>query len=99
MVDTASYYEELRGRVRGLLITIADQLPASTVALVSDMIDANESGVALETISEMLVESQGTISTDALMLASELVETMRLDPVNVDRLRPLAVADDQRPGS
>jgi hypothetical protein len=94
----ASYHEELRDRVRGLLITVADQLPASTVALVSEMIDANESGVALETISEMLVESQGKISAGTLALVSELVDTMRLDQVNVERLRPLVAADGEGRG-
>ena len=92
MGGMASHHEELRGRVRGLLITVAGRLPESTVALVSEMIDANEPGVALEVISEMLVESRGKISADTLALVSELVETMRLDPANVERLRPLAGA-------
>lgn len=92
MAGAASYREELRGKVRGL-IRVADQLPASTVALVTKMIDANESGVAVETISEMLVESRGTISPDTLAVVIGLVETMRRDPANVERLRPLVAGD------
>jgi hypothetical protein len=91
MAWTASYYEELRGRVRAVLIAVEAQLPSTTVDLVSEMIDANEPGVALETISEMLVESQGIISADILTLVRELVETMGLNRINVERLRPLVL--------
>jgi hypothetical protein len=89
MGGAASYYEDLRGRVRALLIMVADQLPGTTVDLVAEMIDANESGVALETISEMLVVSTGRIDEHELDIVRDLVATMRLDAVVVDRLRPL----------
>jgi hypothetical protein len=58
------------------------------------MVDANESGVALETISEMLVESDGRLSVDALGMVSDLVATMGLDQSVVERLRPLVRASD-----
>jgi hypothetical protein len=89
-VESTSYHDDLRGKVRALLIMVADQLPPTTVELVTEMIDANESGVALETISEMLVESRGAVTSNALAVVDDLVRTMRFDPVNVDRLRPLA---------
>jgi len=82
-------FEALQGRLRGLLITVADQLPAFTVGLVDEMIGANECGLALETMSEMLVESEGRIECDVVVAAEELVRLMGLDEVNVDRLRPL----------
>jgi hypothetical protein len=87
MSESSSHYEELQGRVRGLLIAVAPQLPAMTVGIVSEMIDANESGLALETLSEMLAESDAVISADTLASISSLVDMMGLDKVNVDRLR------------
>jgi hypothetical protein len=57
MAPSASQFEELQGRLRGLLIGVADQECRVTVQLVGEMIDANEGGVVLETISEMLAES------------------------------------------
>jgi hypothetical protein len=81
-------YEDIQGRLRGLLITVADQLPAVTVGIVSEMIDANECGVALEILSEMLVQSAARISAETLADVSALVQMMDMDKVNVERLRP-----------
>ena len=91
MTSAAPDFEELQGRLRGLLITVADQLPAFTVGLVVEMIGANECGLALETMSEMLVESDGRIELDVVVAAEALVRLMGLDEVNIDRLRPLVV--------
>lgn len=89
MAPDASRFEELQGRLRGLLITVADQLPPVTVQLVGEMIDANECGVALETISEMLVESHASIGLDVLMNVEDLAASMNMSAVNAERLRPL----------
>jgi hypothetical protein len=78
-------------RLRCLLITVADQLPAFTVGLVDEMIGANECGLALETMSEMLVESDGRIEREVVVATEELVRLIGLDDVNFDRLRPLVV--------
>ena len=83
----ASRHEEVQGRVRGILIAVASQLPVFTVGLVDGMIDANECGVALEIMSEILVESGAVISAETLLDVSSLVGEMGLDQVNVDRLR------------
>lgn len=91
MTSAAPDFEELQGRLRGLLITVADQLPAFTVGLVDEMIGANECGLALETMSEMLVESDSRIECDVVVAVEELVRLMGLDEINVDRLRPLVV--------
>ena len=85
----SSYYEELRGKVLALLIMIQDQLPSATVKIVAELVDANEPGVALETMSEMLVESGEAITLESLALVDDLVRTMQLDSVNVERLRSL----------
>lgn len=84
-----SHHDDVRGRVRGLLIVLADQLPAVTVGLVDEFLDADEQGVAVELLSEMLVESRARISSDTLAAFSTVVKEMELDPTNLDRLRPL----------
>ena len=89
MAPDVSHFEELQGRLRGLLVMVGHQLPRVTVQLVAEMIDANECGVALETISEMLVESRATIAPDVLASVTELVEAMDLPVVNIERLSPL----------
>jgi hypothetical protein len=89
MHESAPSYEEVQGRVRGLLITLAPQLPAVTVGLVDEMIDANECGVALEIMSEMLVESGGVISEKSLSDVASLVDDIGLDRVKVERLSSL----------
>lgn len=83
----ASRHEEIQGRARGLLITLAPQLPAVTVGIVDEMINANECGVALEIMSEMLVESGAIISQEAFSDFAALADEMKLDRLNVDRLR------------
>lgn len=88
-------HEDIRGRVRGLLITVADQVPALTVGLVDELLDANEPGVAVEILSEMLVESNAQISPNAIAIFEELVGEMQLDPLNVERLRPLVIDAEQ----
>lgn len=95
MTYDAAYYEDLQGRLRGLLIEVAKELPSVTVGLVDELIDANECGVALEMISDMLVESDGRIDVLVLTDVERLVEDMGLDVSNVDVLRPLVVERDQ----
>jgi hypothetical protein len=63
----AAYCADFPGRVRGVLIAVADAFPAQQVGLVDEAIDANEAGVALEGLVGMLDEahtrSQGKSST------------------------------------
>lgn len=83
-----SYYEDIQGRLRAILTTVASQLASDTVQLVDEMIDANECGVALEIMSEMLVESAATVSEETFSEVESLVDKMGMDRINVDRLRP-----------
>jgi hypothetical protein len=85
-------HEEMQGRVRGLLILVADQLPERTASLVEELIDHNESGVALEIMSDILVESGGALSAEAFEIAVSAAETMRLDRHCIDQLRSLLKA-------
>jgi hypothetical protein len=75
--------------VRGLLIELADQLPPVTVGRVEEMIDANEGDVALDMLSEMLVESGARLGEQTLADVASLVAAMGLSDEVVNRLRPL----------
>lgn len=87
----AAYFEDLQGRLRAVLINVAELLPSLTVGLVTEMIDANECGVALEMMSEMLVESEAVLDVTIVENFARLVEVMGMEAVNVERLRPLVV--------
>ena len=86
---SADAHDHIRARVRGLLISLAAQLPPATVGIVDELLDANEQGIALEILSEMLVESKARISPELMTVFIDIVDEMQLDRVNVERLRPL----------
>ena len=94
MAPDLSESEDLQGRLRGLLITVADQLPGVTAQLVGEMIDANEFGVALEILSEVLADSHAAITAGVVKDVAALAELVGLPPVNADRLRPLVIVKD-----
>lgn len=82
-------HEHVQGKLRGLLIELADQLSPVTVGLVDEMIDASEGDVALDMLSEMLVESGARLDEQTLAEVASLVATMGLSDEVVNRLRPL----------
>jgi hypothetical protein len=86
--DAISRNEEIVGRTRGLLIAVERELLPRTVEIVSELIDHNECAIAIEMMSEMLNETGGSISSDALNSLSELVAEMGLDEITVARLTP-----------
>ena len=51
-----AYYEEIAGTLRGLVIRLEDRLERPTVVFVTEEIDANELGLALEAIAGGLSE-------------------------------------------
>lgn len=89
MTYDAAYYEDLRGRARGALIAVAEQLPNQTAGLIDELIDHNECGVAVEMLSEALVEAGATIDQQTMASVDALVTTMGLDADVAARLRPL----------
>lgn len=85
----ATYYEDIRGRVRGVLIAVAEAFPAEQVGLVDELIDANEAGVALEMLVGMLLE-EGVPMDDSLVHQIErLVEHMGLSSELAKQVREL----------
>lgn len=73
------WHEDMRGRVRALLILTEEQLPDETADLVSDLIDSNEYGVALEVLSDMLVEARAVLTAEVVVVTAELAALMGLD--------------------
>jgi hypothetical protein len=83
------YFQEMQRRVRAVKNTVAHQLPVVTVGVADELINANECGVALEIMSEMLVESNAAISRQVADEIESLCNVMGLDPKTVERLKPL----------
>jgi hypothetical protein len=54
-VDRA-YYEQIADELRDLLIRLDDCLPGKDVTLIAEFIDANELGLALEQMVDVLSE-------------------------------------------
>jgi len=62
-VDRA-YYEEIAGLLHGLLIRLDDRLPGKDVTLIAEFIEANELGLALEQMADVLSEDEQPLSSD-----------------------------------
>lgn len=71
--------DDLQGRVRSVLIEVSDRLQPVTVELVTEMVDVGEQGVALEILSNMLVESGARLSQQTFDDIGELGHSMRLE--------------------
>lgn len=87
-VDFAQF-EDLQGRLRAVFTRLADQLPVDTAGYVDEFIDSSEFGLALETMSEVLAESDGRIDSETLAMVRSLAEQMGLAPETHERLAPL----------
>lgn len=85
-----SYYEEIAGTLHGLLIRIEDRLSLQDATLVTEYIDANELGLALEGMAYALSEEQRPVTAgeraDMLALSERMemgdgvAEALRLCP-------------------
>lgn len=64
-------YEEITGILHGLLVRLDDRLRGEDVTLFAELIDANELGLALEQMADVLNEDEHPVTTDerASMLA------------------------------
>lgn len=74
----AESYEEISGSLHGLLIRLMDRLPGHEVVRVSQFIDHNELGLALEQIAGVLSEEELPISADERADMLALAERMQL---------------------
>jgi len=87
-VHDAPYYEELQGRLRGLLTTVAHWLTTEEAALVGELIDANELGVSLEMMAEMLQGADARLDASIANEVADIAEQMGLPTSVVGNLRP-----------
>jgi hypothetical protein len=76
----ATYYEALRGRVRGVLIRVSESLPPGTATLVEELIDANESGEALIILCEAITDAEAAVDGNTLEDIVEISRIMGLEP-------------------
>lgn len=80
--------EELQARVRAIIVMTGELLDAQQVGVISEMSDANEPRIALETISDLLAEKQVSLPEDVLADIAGLAERLGLGAEVVERLRP-----------
>jgi hypothetical protein len=76
----AGYYDELRGRLVGLLIQLEDRLPPADRTWIEEFIDQAEYGIALERMCELLGEATASISAKERSDLLALGATMGISP-------------------
>jgi len=74
----AAYYEDVAGRLRGLLVRLEDRLLRKDVTLIAEFVDANELGLALEQMADSLSEDEQPLSADERADLLALVERMQM---------------------
>jgi len=74
-----TYYEEIAGRLHGLLIGLDDRLPGKDVTLIAEFIDANELGLAVEQMADVLSVDERPLSHDERSEMLALVDQMHMD--------------------
>jgi len=67
----------MRGQSRALLILVEPKLPPETVEIASELIDANEYGVAVEIIADVLYENEQVLAVEEASLLLELSSRSR----------------------
>jgi len=77
----STYYEDIQGRLRGLLIELGRHFARDQAALISELIDANECGVALEMMSQILDEGKAPVPKEQVTEIARLGEQMDLPDV------------------
>jgi hypothetical protein len=76
-VDRA-YYQEIAGLLHGLLIRLDDRLLDKDITLIAEFIDANELGLALEQMADVLSEDEQPVSADERADMLGLVDRMQM---------------------
>jgi len=92
-----SRQDDVDGRLRGLLIELGHLLTPVTVGLTHEMIDASESPIALDMMSEMLVEAGASLDRRTVDEVADLATAMGLGREAAARLEPL-VRERRREG-
>lgn len=88
----AAYYEEIAGIVRGLTVRLDDRLSETDLVLITEFLEANELGLALKQIADVLCEDEQPVTADERADMLALANRMQLD----DRVsRALAFCPDR----
>lgn len=74
-----AYYEEIAGKLRGLLIRLDDRLTGEAVTEIAEAIDHNELGIALEWLADALSKDEQLLSADERNDMLTLVDRMEMD--------------------
>ncbi|NNN21869.1 MAG: hypothetical protein HKL80_07715 [Acidimicrobiales bacterium] len=74
----SAYYEELRGKTRAILIEVADLISGAQAGLIDELIDANESGVALEEMISIIKELKLNLDPSLIEQIIRLADFMKL---------------------
>lgn len=75
----ATGYEEIAGRLRGLLIRLDDRVGRRDQAIVAEYIDANELGLALDQLAYALSEDGRGLVVDERSDMLALAEAMGIE--------------------
>jgi hypothetical protein len=84
-----AYFTALEKRMLRLLQPLEDELSKEDAGFVAELIDVHEHGVALEVLSNMLLENKVPLDEPTIGEIENLVETMGLQAEVVDQLRGL----------
>jgi hypothetical protein len=90
----AAYYEDLAGRLYGLLIAVEDRLGPEQAQWVHHVIEVGEYGLALEDIAGILAHAQAPVTDQERSDMLALAATMTMD----DHLVPRALESCPRTG-
>ena len=73
------YYEDISGRLRAVLFRTAEILQPDTVEFLTEMLDANELGVALEMMVEALEDAKLPITPEIASTLEALARKMEMN--------------------
>jgi hypothetical protein len=85
----AAYYADLETRVLALISSVEGLFSPDQVAVLVELAEHNEPAVAVEMLSQMLVEAEAPVTPSLLEAFLALAKTMRLEPDVTDRLHSL----------
>ena len=75
-----AYFEDLAGRLYGLVISFSDRLPADQAQWLHHVVDVGEYGLALEDLAAMLTYDKIAISDQERGDIAALARQMGMDP-------------------
>ena len=89
----SAYHRDLEFRVTDVIRSVEGSFPPSQIAQLLELAEHSEPAVAVEMLSEMLVERDTPIAQSLFDDLRSLAETMRLESDLSDTLRPLVRED------